>query len=94
MKKQTKNTRQIAKSPEFLGTKTLSPIIGLENFLLSFLSDWCYFASWHQCGCYIRQTTKHMPQSSENAYRYYFKLLLGLAGANSNFLIQYLRINI
>ena len=42
-----------------------------------FFRNTAYFASWHQCCQYIRQSTKHLQQSSENAYNYYFKLFLG-----------------
>ena len=45
--------------------------------LLSFLSEQAYFASLHQCYRYIRQSTNHLQQNSENAYNIYVKLLLG-----------------
>ena len=51
--------------------------------ILTFLSQQAYFASWHLCCRYIRQSTKHMQQSSKNAYNYYVKLFLDLIGVYS-----------
>ena len=55
----------------------------VEKISLTFLSEQAYFASWHQCCRYVRQSTKHMQQNSGNAYNYYVKLLLGLIGVYS-----------
>ena len=85
---QTKNTRQISRTLGIPEINNLSQIIASEIFLLSFLSDQANFASWHQCFRYIRQSTKHMQQNSENAYNYYLKLLLGVIGYNSAFLLS------
>ena len=75
--KANKNARQVPKSYGFPGIISLSPIIPLEKKnLLSFSSDQACFVSWHLCFCYNRQLTKHMKQSSYEAYEYYVKLLL------------------
>ena len=50
---------------------------------MTFLSEQAHLASWLQCCLYIRQSIKHMQQSSENAYNGYVKLLLGLKGVCS-----------
>ena len=76
--KQTKNTREMGKPNELSGLNSLSPNIASDKILLRFLSDDAYFASWHQCCLYIRQSIKHIYQNSENAYNYYAILLLGL----------------
>ena len=55
-----------------------SLITALEIFSLKFLIGKAYFASLHQCCCYIRQATKHMYNKSENSYNYKVKLVLGL----------------
>ena len=51
--------------------------------LVIFSSKQAYFASWHQFCQYIRQSTKHMQRNSQNTYKYYVKLLLGLIGVYS-----------
>ena len=62
---------------------SLRPIIASLKKHLTFLSEQAYFVSWHQYCRYIRQSTKHMQQSSEDAYNYYVKLFLGLIGVCS-----------
>ena len=56
--------------------KQLTSKYRLLKKLMTFFSEQAYFASWHQCCRYIRQTTKDMQQITESAYNYYVKLLL------------------
>ena len=53
-KKQTKNTRQIAKPHKFAELSSQNTIIASEDFVLNFLSYLAHFASCLQCCRYIR----------------------------------------